>query len=196
MGDPRIARTRAAVLDAATELLVEGGPAAVTVDAIVARSGVAKSTIYRHWEARDDILVAVFEACAPNPPTFDESLPFENALRRYVRDVSNLLTDPQWARMIPVMLMLKYHEGGIAALEHRLEDRQRDAVVVALQRGVEEGLLRPGFDVDQAMAHLVGPLLFAHLTGAVPLTPEFADRTVDVFLAACGSVESRASSRR
>ena len=51
--DPRVARSRTAVLDAATHLLVTGGPAAVTVDAVVAESGVAKSTIYRHWRSRD-----------------------------------------------------------------------------------------------------------------------------------------------
>ena len=85
--------------------------------------------------------------------------------------------------MIPVLLMLKHHEGGIAALEDRLEDRQRDAVAAAMQRGVDEGVLRADLDVDQASAHLVGPLLFAHLIGAVEVTPEFADRTVDVFLA-------------
>jgi AcrR family transcriptional regulator len=183
MEDPRVARTRAAVLEAATELLVEGGPNALTVDAIVARSGVAKSTIYRHWESRDEILLAVFEICAPNPPAFDGSLPFEGALRKFARAVAELMSDPQWARIIPVMLMLKYHEGGIAALEDRLEDRQRDALAAAMQRGVDEGVLRAGLDVEQATAHLVGPLLFARLTGAVQLTPEFADRTVDVFLA-------------
>lgn len=184
MEDPRIARTRTAVIDAATELLVDGGPTAVTVDAIVTRSGVAKSTIYRHWDSRDAILVAVFESCAPNPPTLDESLPFVDALRRFARDVVALLQDPQWARMVPILLMLKYHEGGIAALEDRLEVRQRDAVAEALQRGVDEGVLRPGLDVGEATTHLVGPLLFAHLTGNVELTPGFADRTVDVFLAA------------
>src|SRR4029077_11891972 len=45
--NPRIARTRERVIRSATDLLVEGGPWAVTVDAVVARSGVAKSTIYR-----------------------------------------------------------------------------------------------------------------------------------------------------
>jgi AcrR family transcriptional regulator len=171
------------VLGAATDLLVEGGPNAVTVDAIVARSGVAKSTIYRHWESRDEILLAVFEMCAPNPPTFDESLPFEESLRTFTRSVAALLNDPQWARLIPVMLMLKHHEGGIAALEDRLDDRQRYVLAAAMQRGIDEGVLRAGLDVEQATAHLLGPLLFAGLTGAVELTPEFADRTVDVFLA-------------
>ena len=171
------------MLEAATELLVEGGPTAVTVDSIVVRSGVAKSTIYRHWESRDEILLAVFESCAPNPPSLDTSLPYAEGLRAFVRGITELLNEPQWARMIPVLLMLKHHEGGIAALEGRLEDRQRDAVAAAMQRGVDEGVLRADLDVDQAAAHLIGPLLFAHLVGAVALTPAFADQTVDVFLA-------------
>ena len=62
--DPRVARSRAAVISAATELLVDAGPNAVTIDAIVARSGVAKSTIYRHWASRDDVLLDVMEVCA------------------------------------------------------------------------------------------------------------------------------------
>ena len=37
--DARVARTHAAVMQAATDLLVEGGPNAMTVDAVVARSG-------------------------------------------------------------------------------------------------------------------------------------------------------------
>ena len=57
--DPRIARTQKAVIDAATDLLVEGGPAALTMDAVVARSGVAKSTLYRHWETRDALVAAM-----------------------------------------------------------------------------------------------------------------------------------------
>ena len=65
MLDARVARSRAAVLRAATDLLVEGGPSAVTIDAIVVRSGVAKSTIYRHWASRDDVLLDVMESCAP-----------------------------------------------------------------------------------------------------------------------------------
>ncbi len=79
--DARVARTRAAVLRTATDLLVEGGPSAVTIDAIVARSGVAKSTIYRHWESRDDVLVAVIENCAPNLVAPDPALGFEHGLR-------------------------------------------------------------------------------------------------------------------
>ena len=54
--DPRVARSRASLLEAATDLLVDGGPRAVTVDAVSERSGVAKSTLYRHFPSRDDLV--------------------------------------------------------------------------------------------------------------------------------------------
>ena len=98
--DPRIARSRAAVVRAATDLLVESGPSAVTVDAIVARSGVAKSTIYRHWESRDDILHAVIEQCVPDMPAPPAGLGFEAALRFVADHIAGLLNDPEWTRKL------------------------------------------------------------------------------------------------
>jgi AcrR family transcriptional regulator len=189
--DPRIVRTRNAVLHAATDLLVEGGPAAVTMDAVVARSGVAKSTIYRHWSSRDEVLVDVFAHCAPNLEVPDAELPFEGALRAFVSSIVTHFSDPQWARIVPALLMLKSHAHGVEDLEKRLEKNQSDALAAVLKRGIDEGVLRAGLDVDEAVAHLVGPLLFAHLTGSVPLDHAFADRTVDVFLAAYGHDQTR-----
>jgi AcrR family transcriptional regulator len=186
--DPRIVRTRSSVLRAATDLLVEGGPSAVTMDAIVARSGVAKSTIYRHWPSRDDVLVDVFAACAPDLEPPPGELTFEPALRSFVASIVSYFLDPQWARIIPALLLLKTHEDGVADLEKRLEKNQSDAMASIIERGIAEGAIPSATDVDEAIAHVVGPLLFAQLTGSVPLDHAFGERTVDRFLAAYARV--------
>ena len=182
--DPRVSRSRASVIRAAADLFVEGGPSAVTIDAIVVRSGVAKSTIYRHWGSRDDVLVEVIESCAPDIPVPDPGLDVDAALRATVRAVAGFLTDPQWARMLPALLMLKHHEGGIAALEQRIEREQDKVFTSILERAVAEGLLPEGVDIQEAITFLLGPLLFAHLTDAAKVDDDFADRSVDHFLAA------------
>ena len=179
--DPRVSRSRAAVLRAATDLLVEGGPNAVTIDAIVARSGVAKSTIYRHWESRDEVLLSVIESCAPNLPPTDPDADVESGLRTLVHTVAGFLSDPEWARVLPALLLLKNHEHGIADLEQRLE-REQEVFAQLIGAGIADGVLRADIDVPEAIAQLVGPLLFAFLTGVVRIDDGFVDRTVDRFL--------------
>jgi AcrR family transcriptional regulator len=182
--DPRISRTRSAVVRAATDLLVEGGPTAVTVDAIVTRSGVAKSTIYRHWTSRDGILVSVIESCAPQLPEPAPDLPVADALRQVLYAVADALTDPEWARVLPALLSLKHHEAGIAAANDRLEHQQDEVISTLLRRAVADGMLAGDIDPPEATAMLVGPLVFAHLTGSVPVDHGLVDRTLDGFVAA------------
>ncbi|MBN2623081.1 MAG: helix-turn-helix transcriptional regulator, partial [Acidimicrobiales bacterium] len=50
--DPRIERSREQILAAAIDLLREVGYGGLTIEAVAARSGVAKSTIYRHWSSK------------------------------------------------------------------------------------------------------------------------------------------------
>ncbi len=185
--DPRIARTHAAVVRAATDLLVESGPSAVTIDAIVARSGVAKSTIYRHWDTRDDVLVAVVGSCAPHIEPPDPDLDFEASLRGLAAEFRRILNDPDWARVLPALITLRSQNHGIADLEQRIGKRQDDAVEVVLRRGVAEGRLPADLDLDHATALLVGPLLFAVLTGKPVVDEAFCDLVVDAFLRASTS---------
>src|SRR5436190_966481 len=51
----RSARTEKAILDATRELLAEGGVRGLTVERVAARSGVAKTSIYRRWRSKHDV---------------------------------------------------------------------------------------------------------------------------------------------
>jgi AcrR family transcriptional regulator len=75
--DPRPARSRARLVDAATSLLRSGGPSAVTVDAVTRAANVARATLYRHFPSGNDLLAAAFHALIPPAPT----PPAEGSLR-------------------------------------------------------------------------------------------------------------------
>lgn len=181
--DARIERTRTAVMDAATELLLEGGPSAITMDGVVARSGVAKSTLYRHWPTRDALVIDVFSHIAPDLPDPDPDLTFEEGLRVLAHSFVTIVNDPYWKRLIPAMLLLKSEMHEIAELDADLKKHQADVVTPVLQCGVDEGWLAEGFDAQCVSTLLIGPILMAALTDSTPLTAEFADRCVDHFLA-------------
>ncbi|HET6731524.1 TetR/AcrR family transcriptional regulator, partial [Mycobacterium sp.] len=66
--DPRPARSRARLLDAATALLRSGGPSAVTIDAVTRSANVARATLYRHFPSANDLVAAAFMSLIPPPP--------------------------------------------------------------------------------------------------------------------------------
>ncbi len=182
--DPRIERTRTAVMEAATQLLLERGPDGLTMDGVVARSGVAKSTLYRHWPTRDALVASVFEHLAPviEPP--DPALGYVDALRTLVRALAAVLADEQWKPLIPAITMLKAQHPDLAELDSSLAAQQAAVLDPVLAKGVAEGLLRPDHRPEVVATLLIGPLLMAALTGQVPVDVALADTVTDHFLAA------------
>lgn len=181
--DPRVARSRARVLDAAAELLAEGGPAALTVDAVSARSGVAKSTMYRHWDSRDDLLVDVLRHNLPHL----ELVPgdgFEATLRATVAAAAERASDPEWQKILPALFQLKQH---VAAIETIADDEQQEQIETfarVFEMGIAEGRLPADLDMEFASLHLMGPIVLAAIGigGRAPI--DHAERVVDRFLAA------------
>jgi len=55
-GRPRREDVDAAILDATIDELEEHGYAAVNIEAVAARAGVAKRTVYRRWPSKDDLM--------------------------------------------------------------------------------------------------------------------------------------------
>src|SRR5215469_10245449 len=66
--DARVRHSKEVVVATTYQVLSEEGLAGVTVDAVARRSGVAKTTIYRHWPSREALLL---DACARMGPHFD-----------------------------------------------------------------------------------------------------------------------------
>lgn len=180
--DPRIERSRARLLTAATELIVEAGPQALTVDAVAERSGVAKSTLYRHWASREALMVDVLRANMPELPELDPANGFEPCLRGYMQALADALADPEWVRILPALFALKQQ---VAEVE-RLTDADRDEKVALLaellEAGAAEGVVPPGLDPHAVAATLVGPLMMCALGGDTDSVRNVAEFALDRFL--------------
>ncbi|WP_407318898.1 TetR/AcrR family transcriptional regulator [Isoptericola halotolerans] len=180
--DPRIERTRTAVTTTAAELLLAGGVRAVTIEAVVARSGVARSTIYRHWPTRSDVVEAAFAHLLPpaTPP------PAKGSLAARLRAVmSPRVTEMNGARYVPLVSSLlgeAARDPELAGLREQFVRTQQAPLVAVLTDAVTAGELPP-LDVDEATSTLLGPLLFERVILGREIDPEFAERTIDAFLA-------------
>lgn len=181
----RVARTRATVMNAATELLVEGGPEALTVDAVVARSGVAKTTIYRHWESRDALVQAVFVSCAPTIEPAADDATFEEKLAHIVAQLTHALADERWQKLFPEMLRLRAQNPELAKLSDKLDDEQTNAADEMLVQGIAEGRLPEWMaeHTEAAIHLLLGPIVMAAVVNPALIDDELQARSIAQFLA-------------
>lgn len=181
--DPRVARSRARLLEAARELLVEGGPRAVTADAVADCSGVAKSTLYRHWPALHDLLLDAIRASMPEIAAPDPAATFEQALRQFVGAVVASLETPEWRRILPTLLSLQFQSPELAeALQADRHDKVGQMEEL-LRRGVDEGRVPAGLDPLMMLDLVLGPLMLAALTGRVESLPATGELVVARVLA-------------
>ncbi len=156
--DPRVARSRAAVLAATVELLGEVGHGGTTVEAVAERSGVAKTTIYRHWPTRATLLLDAFHGCVDHQdlvPSGD----IRTDLLAMAGGLAAKLRDPQWSRIMATLIDAAESDPELSELSAAFTYQRREAVRAIIERGIESGELRAGIDTDLA-AQLVGGTLF------------------------------------
>lgn len=183
--DPRAERAHAAVIQAAVDIFLKQGVAALTVEAVSARSGVAKTTIYRRWANRDELLLEVFGQFSlgiDRPPL---ELPPQERVRHVVRGIAAALSTPKWRRALPAFLSAATHRHELAAMHDRIEAHQARVISTVLEDAIAAGALPADTDRAEAVMVLLGPLLVSALMQPDLLTTQFADRLVDrLFLAA------------
>ncbi|MGH1503192.1 MAG: TetR/AcrR family transcriptional regulator [Acidimicrobiales bacterium] len=182
--DPRVARSRAKILDAATQLLVESGARGVTVDAVAARSGVSKATLYRHWDSRDAVLADVLRHNMPVLPEIDLATGFVDAFRAVITALGDQACDPEWQRILPALFVLKHQTAEIERLAEAEREEQEQVLETVLQLGVDEGLLPADLEIELVVHQLVGPVLFAAMVEGGDLPARVAAAVSDDFLAA------------
>ncbi|MBC7304508.1 MAG: TetR/AcrR family transcriptional regulator [Nocardia sp.] len=191
--DPRRARSRARLLDAASALLRDGGLEAVTVEGVTRLSKVARTTLYRHFDNAMQLRAATIERLLPSAV----QAPPEGPLRE--RLVALLERQAEAIRDTPLQLStLAWLATGsddnadnpaISSLRQRIIDQYRVPFDQVLD--TSEAHERLGeFDTYFVLSQLVGPLVFAKLIGLRASTPQDCARIVDDFLAARAKTSS------
>lgn len=146
-GEPRsrapktaqINRTRASVLDATAALLVGNGYSAITIEKIAAESGVARSTIYRHWENLAEIVFdAVQQLLGPVGSVPDNGTLRDDLIQLY-SVLTRALTKGTWGKLVKGVVEAAMANQLFAdVLRQAIVDRREHGKAV-LQRGIDRG---------------------------------------------------------
>ncbi len=191
LGRPRSEVARQAILEAANELLSSNGFSALTVEAIAAKAGVSKATIYRWWNSKASVVMDGFlAATAPNIP-FPNTGSVREDFRRQMQTVVDLFNSPI-GRTIAALIAEGQNDPELAeAFRSRYLAARRTEAKHILQRGIVGQELRSDLDLDVVLDALYGPLYYRLLVGHAPLDPHFVNMLVDLLMLAISASPSK-----
>ena len=205
--DPRPARSRARLLDAATALLRSGGPNAVTVDAVTRSANVARATLYRHFSSANDLLAAAFASLlqpAPMPPhqgaLRDQLIAVVVGWAESIAEVPTTITAMTWLASGPdagsYSAVRQPDSDAVGTLRTKIIQMYAapfDAIFDSPQAAAE---LRE-VDRIQAIALLIGPLILGRLSTLADFDyRRCAETAVDGFLAIHAKPATHVKKRR
>ena len=178
-GRPRSEVAKQAILRAARDLLTEGGPGAVTMEAVAARAGVGKPTVYRWWPDRHAVAMAALIETDATRSTKPKRRTAVAALREQLRSIARRFATST-GRHITSMIAASEPESELSkAFRNHFVLARRAEGKALLEQAIAEKEVRSDLNVEIALDLLYGPLFFRLLIGHAALDERFMDHVLD-----------------
>lgn len=189
-GRPRSAQADEAILDATRAALVALGWGKLTMSDVAARAGVAKTTLYRRWANKHDLVVDAVAVL------FDElELPDRGSLRADIEDVvlqfAALLERPEARTALMAVVAESTHDAALRLrIREAVVDRQKRLVVQGRARAQLRGEIPadtdgsdPAPQIDLIFDVIAGAVVHRTLVSGEPIGPDWAERFTALLLA-------------
>jgi AcrR family transcriptional regulator len=166
------------ILQAATQLLGERGPAGWSVAEAAAEAGVGKATIYRHWDDKEALVLDALQ----HTMLQEVPVPDTDSLRQDLAEV--YAAELAFAGSATGSALIRYlvHEATrderFAELFRASLQASRDAADVMVDRAIERGELSADTDRELLWELLPGRLMLRLVMGAPLPPPEAAEDLV------------------
>ena len=181
-GRPRDPAIRRKILNAARELLNEGGMSAVTMEAMAAKAGVGKPTIYREWPNAQSVAMEAFLETTKPPEQERKRGKALDALREQLRSIIKTFSTPI-GRNTAMMIAAAQNDSELAKIfRNRFIMGRREEGRGILRAAVQAGELRSDIDYEVTLDLIYAPLFFRLLIGHGPLDNAYADAILDASL--------------
>ena len=176
-----MSRSRQRALGAALGLVAERGIAGATIEAISARSGVAKTTIYRQWPNHAALVLDAFRSVTPDPPLPDTGS-LRGDLHVLVGGLAEAFGRGRAGVLMAALIDAAQRDPKFAQVHLDESLRRRQAVLAVLARGIDRGELPRDTDREVLVDRLAGPVFHRRFITGLPLDRDFGERVVDAVL--------------
>jgi AcrR family transcriptional regulator len=182
-GRPRSDQSREAILAATAALLTEQGLLGLTIEAVAARAGVGKATIYRWWKTKEALALDAFVAgfIAVPPPALTDTGSLAGDLRTIMVERMRVSSLPGEVRVYSALLAQVREDPAFAAeYRARIYEPQRQRGRDLFARAMARGEIGADADIEAALDLLTGATLYRNMQGHAPVDAAFIDTIVTI----------------
>lgn len=182
-GRPPSATARKRVLEAAHDILMAEGFGRLTIEAVAARSGVGKPTIYRTWANAQELAMAAL-LVNPLPRTEVEGATAQAALSAQMRGLVTTFASTRGRQITMALAAADPESEFTKAFRNQVILSSRNAGRIILDQALARGEIVSPLDLEALLDMIYGPVFFRLLVGHRPVSPEFGDAIVETALRA------------
>ncbi len=182
MARSRSEEARRRALDAAGDLIIERGVGALTIEEVAARSGVAKTTIYRHWPERASLIIDTVRSAMGHIGTPDTGS-LRGDLDAYFNGMVRADLSGRIGQLMPCVIDAASRDPEIGTLFERIKSEREYPVTTIVERAQARGELPADLDPRVVIGTIVGPIVFRKLVQRLPVDETYVRGCLDVALA-------------
>lgn len=175
--DARVRETREVVLETGLRLLLEEGTSAVTHGRIAAETGLARTTVYRHWPTRSNLLFDSFMR-GRNPVDVADTGDIRADLVAYLKGIRDNLWGSPIANVLVVVYDQMENDPDLAGVHDEIRDFVRADLTSMLERSRAAGHLSTDLATEDVLALLLGPIFYERLLGHSKASDELISHVV------------------
>jgi AcrR family transcriptional regulator len=187
----RSSESEEAILTATLELLKVRPLRDITIEAIAAKAGVGKMTIYKWWPSKAYVALDAFtrkmNRTIPNPDTGDA----ESDLAELLGSLMSFYSNPTGQILRQFIAESQSDPGFAASLRERFLNPRRALAAEVLERGLKRREIDPKLDRELILDLIFGPMIYRLILGHAPLNKKAADAMVSTLFQGIGKTPAR-----
>jgi AcrR family transcriptional regulator len=176
----RSARIRAAAIAATLAELAESGYAGLSLEGVARRAGVHKTTLYRRWGAREDLVLEAILAQTGAYVAVADTGVLRDDLLELARTAALNATTPEVAAMARTVAAEAPHNPRLAEANRRFWAERLAIDGVIVERAIGRGEVAEGTDPRRVIESVIGPIHLRLLLTGEPVDDAFLEHIVDV----------------
>jgi TetR/AcrR family transcriptional regulator, regulator of autoinduction and epiphytic fitness len=179
--DPRVERSRRVILEAVLDELGEVGYGTLAIEGVATRARVGKSTIYRHWPSKLELVEDAFRTLKA-PVTVPSEGTLRSRLIAVIEQVARVVEQSTYSACMPALIDAAERDPNVRAFHNRFSAERRAGLVGLLRDATASGELPATTDPEILADALVGPILLRRLMLGQTVGTEIATQIVDQLL--------------